>query len=118
VQFEQYTVTLLVLRRDAPQLGDRAAEALQEAHMAHLADLHDAGHLLATGPLLGPPDREFRGLAIFNVGPERALQLKQADPAVLAGRFTVRAMPWMVPSGSMSFSAARFPRSIAEAEAD
>jgi len=118
VLFDTYTVTLLVLRPDAPQLDDEAAAALQDAHLAFLADLHEAGHLLAAGPLVGSADREFRGLSIFNVGPERALELKREDPAVLAGRFAVIAFPWMVPAGAMSFSPTRFPRSLADTEDD
>jgi len=59
VEFDRYTVTLLILRPDAPQLAEAAADALQDAHMAHLSDLHDAGDLLAAGPLLGPADRPF-----------------------------------------------------------
>jgi uncharacterized protein len=118
MRFDHYTVTLLVLRDDAPQLDDDAATALQDAHLAHLADLHAAGHLLAAGPLLGPPERAFRGLSILNVDQDEAMRLKQADPAVRAGRFRVVAMPWMVPAGAMSFHPTRFPRSTAEAEAD
>lgn len=116
MDFDRYTVALLVLRPDAPQLDDEAAAALQDAHMAHLADLHEAGHLVAAGPLLGGPDRQFRGLSIFRVDPDRALELKQDDPAVKAGRFEVKVMPWIVPAGAMSFSPARFPRSVAEAD--
>jgi uncharacterized protein len=117
VQFDQYTVTLLVLHPDAPQLDDQAAAALQDAHMAHLADLHEAGYLLATGPLLSQPNHEFRGLIILNVSLERALELMQADPAVRAGRLIAKPMRWMVPSGAMSFSPTRLPRSMAEVEA-
>ena len=116
MQFDTYTVVLLVLRPDAPQLDEEAAAALQDAHLAHLADLHEAGHLVAAGPLLGAPDREFRGLSILRVDPERALQLKRGDPAVQAGRFDVKVMPWMVPAGAMSFSPTRFPRSVAETD--
>ena len=73
------------------------------------------GLLLAAGPLLG--DDAYRGLSILNVGPEEALRLKEADPAVRAGRFSVRVLPWMVPSGAMTFSRTRFPRSADEANA-
>ena len=69
MQFDQYTIALLILRPDAPELDDEAAAALQDAHMAHLADLHEAGHLLAAGHL---SDEKFRGLSILNVEPERA----------------------------------------------
>ena len=111
MQFDRYTIALLILRPDASQLDDEAAAALQDAHMAHLADLHEAGHLLAAGPL---DDEEFRGLSILNVEPQRALELKEQDPAVRLGRFSVKVIPWLVPSGAMSFSPIHFPRSTAE----
>src|SRR5215831_15137427 len=115
MQFDRFTITLLVLRPDAPELDQAAADALQDAHMAHLADLHAAGHLLAAGPLLGAPDRAFRGLSILNVEPERAIALKEEDPAVHAGLYRIEAFPWLVPAGAMTFAPAHFPRSIAEA---
>jgi hypothetical protein len=113
VEFDRYTIVLLTLRPDAPELDEEAAAALQDAHMAHLADLHEAGHLLAAGPL---SDEKFRGLSIMNVDPERARELKEQDPAVQIGRLSVNVIPWMVPAGAMSFSPTRFPRSVAETE--
>jgi uncharacterized protein len=115
VEFDSFTIALLVLRPDAPELDEAAAAALQDAHMSHLADLYEAGHLVAAGPL---SDDELRGLSILTVDPEQARALKEADPAVRAGRFSVKVVPWMVPAGAMSFSAARFPRSVAEASGD
>src|SRR5713101_8224382 len=111
VQLDRFSVALLILRPDAPNLDEEAAARLQDAHMAHLADLHEAGYLLAAGPLL---DEQFRGLSILNVEPERARALTEQDPAVIAGRFSVKVMPWMVPRGAMSFSLAHFPRSVSE----
>lgn len=112
MEFDRYTIVLLTLRPDAPEMSEDEANALQNAHMAHLADLHDAGYLLAAGPL---DDPEYRGLSILGVKPERALELKQKDPAVQAGRLAVKAIPWMVPGGVMSFPpGARFPRSLAD----
>ena len=115
MEFDRYTIVLLILRPDAPELDEEAAAALQDAHMAHLADLHEAGHLLAAGPL---SDEKFRGLSILNVEPERARELKEQDPAVQIGRFSVEVISWMVPAGAMAFSPARFPRSVAEVEGD
>lgn len=115
MQFDQFTVVLLRLRSDAPDLDDVAAAALQDAHMTHLADLHQAGHLLAAGPLF---DAELRGLSILAAAPEQARMLAEQDPAVQAGRLAVDVIPWMVPAGAMSFTPTRFPRSIAEVEAD
>jgi uncharacterized protein len=116
MDFDTFTVTLLILRPDAPQLDDDASAALQDAHMTHLAELHEAGHLLAAGPLLGSADEGFKGLSILKVDPAEALRLQQADPAVQAGRFSVKVLPWMVPSGAMAFAPTRFPHSMAEAQ--
>ena len=115
MEFDRFTIALLVLRPDAPKLDEQAENALQDAHMAFLADLHKAGYLLAAGPLLGVAEREFRGLSILSVDPEHALALKQEDPAVRAGRYDIQVFPWIVPKGAMSFSPTRFPRSMEEA---
>ena len=120
MKFDRYTVTLLLLRPDAPALGDSAADALQSAHLSHLADMHDAGLLLAAGPLPGADDRSFRGLSIWRADPKRVEEIISAhpDPAVSAGRFSVQVLPWMVPKGAMTFSRTRFPRSVEEARED
>jgi uncharacterized protein YciI len=111
MQLDRFTIALLGAAPDAPRLDDAAAAAMQDAHMSHLADLHDAGALLAAGPLL---DGRLRGLSILNVEPGEALELKRRDPAVRAGLYTVEAIPWLVPGGAISFAPTRFPRSIAE----
>jgi uncharacterized protein YciI len=115
MKFDQFTITLLILRPDAPKLDEKAAIALQDAHLAHLAKLHESGYLLAAGPLQGTKDGEFRGLSILNVDPEKALKLGEEDPAVQAGRFSVKVFRWMVPGGAMDFSPTSFPHSMAEA---
>jgi uncharacterized protein len=116
MEFDRFSIALLVRQPDAPALDEEAATELQEAHMAHLADLHEAGHLLAAGPLaFGDPSSDFRGLSILKVEPEQARELKEADPAVKAGRYRVEVLPWLVPKGAMSFGPTRFPRTIAEA---
>src|ERR1700730_3569230 len=107
MQFDRFSVSLLILRPDAPQLDEAEAAALQDAHMAHLADLHAAGYLLAAGPL---SDEHYRGLNMRNVGCEEARALKEQDPAVRAGRFSVHVMPWMLPAGAVHFTPTMFPR--------
>jgi uncharacterized protein YciI len=116
MDFDTFTIALLVLRPDAPALDEEASAALQDAHMAHLAELHEAGHLLAAGPLRGGAEEALRGLSILKVDPEQALRLKQADPAVQAGRYSIKVLPWIVPSGAMTFAPTRFPHSIAEVQ--
>ena len=106
---------LLVLRPDAPEQDDAAQAALQDAHLSHLADLHDAGHLIAAGPLGDP---ELRGIAIFGCDPDEAERLLADDPAVVAGRFSLKIMPWMAPRGAVSFAPVPFPRSATEAVAE
>ena len=114
MDLDRYTIVLLLAADEAPKLSDEEASALQEAHMAHLADLHDAGHLLAAGPVMGAADRRLRGFSILNVDPDRALQLKSEDPAVKAGIYRLEAHLWMVPSGLMHFTKGLLPRSMAE----
>jgi uncharacterized protein YciI len=111
VRFDLYTISLLNLRDDAPHLDEEAAAALQDAHMAYNAGLHDAGDLLAAGPL---PDARFRGLSVWAVEPERVEPLRAQDPAVRAGRLSAEVLRWMVPGGTIAFSRTRLPRSVAE----
>ena len=114
MEFDRFTIGLLILRADAPKLSEKDENALQDAHMAHLAKLHDEGILLAAGPLLGSSDRDLRGLEIYKGTPEQVKPTADQDPGVQAGRYTHRFLPWMVPGGTISFARARFPRSMAE----
>ncbi|SOD70930.1 hypothetical protein SAMN05892883_0553 [Jatrophihabitans sp. GAS493] len=111
MEFDRFSVALLVLRDDAPELDEQAAGELQDAHMAHLASMHVSGAAVAGGPLR---HGTFRGLTILTVDPDEARRLAEADPAVQAGRFRVEILPWMVPGGAMSFSNTFFPRSRAD----
>ncbi len=116
MEFDQYTLLLLLRREDAPALGEAALNELQDAHLAHLARLHEQGDLLAAGPALGPDDRRVRGVCLFGVPLDRALALEAEDPAVRAGRFRLEAFPWVVPRGTVSFPSSRFPQSQTEAD--
>ena len=111
---DSFTIVLLVTRPDAPEQDDDAQAASQDAHLSHLADLHEAGRLIAAGPLRDP---ELRGIAIFACDPEEAERLLADDPAVVAGWFSLRILPWMAPRGAVSFAPVPFPRSAAEAVA-
>ena len=112
MDFDRYTVVLLVTPDNPPQLSEEEADRLQDAHLSHLADLHERGVLLAAGPLGDPSSqRHFRGLSILRAEPDEALRLKREDPAVLAGVFDLVAMPWMLPAGAIHFTPTTFPRS-------
>jgi len=112
MQFDRFTVTLLTLCPDPPSLDAAAVDALQDEHMAYLAGL------LAAGPLLGSPDRPWRGLSIWRGEPDavRGLLEENPDPMVTAGRLRHEIIPWMVPGGALHFAPTHFPRSMAEAE--
>src|SRR2546428_12943616 len=114
MDFDRFTVGLLILRADAPRLSEEEENVVQDAHMAHLAKWHDEGHLLAAGPLLGSSDRDMRGLEIYKGSPDEVRPLADQDPGVRAGRYPHRFLPGMVPGGALTFAHTRFPRSMAE----
>jgi uncharacterized protein YciI len=105
MEFDELTVTLLVAGK-TPN-----SDELEDAHLAHLASLHDAGSLLAAGPLRDPAG-ELRGLSVLNVDVEEALRLKEADRAVREGVFDLRVMRWQIPAGAISFAHTFFPHSM------
>jgi uncharacterized protein len=118
MHFDRYTVTMLVLRPDAPAMSDEDAAALQDRHLAYGADLQDRGVVLARGPLTDQDDPRLRGMSIWSVDAATARELAQHDPAVRAGRLAVQVMTWMMPAGNLQFHQVRAPRSVAEANTD
>jgi uncharacterized protein YciI len=112
MDFDHFSIALLTLRDDAPAMSEAQERALQDAHLDHLARLHEAGQLLAAGPVGG--DSPYVGLSILTVGVDEARALKEADPAVIAGRLAVVVLPWMVPAGAVAFRSTRFPHSVAD----
>ena len=116
MKFDTYTIAFLLLRSDAPAMSEETEAALQDAHMDHLASLHERGELLAAGPVLGDAKRELRGFAIFRSTDLRHVSaLADEDPAVRAGRYRHEFHSWILPSGLMSFAPGRLPRSMSEA---
>ena len=116
MEFDRFTVCVLLRRSDAPVLGGEEANALQDAHLAHLARLHEEGHLLAAGPFLEDPIPSVRGLSIFRGSPEEVRRHADADPLVRAGYLENQLHLWMVPKGAVRFFPGKFPRSSREAE--
>ncbi|GAA1716270.1 hypothetical protein GCM10009745_75910 [Kribbella yunnanensis] len=114
MEFDQYTVTMLRLRADAPVMSEAEAGELQDRHLAHGAELQDRGIILARGPFTDQDDPQFRGFSIWSVDQETARAHASADPAVLAGRLAVTVMTWMMPAGNLQFTKVRAPRSRAE----
>jgi uncharacterized protein YciI len=118
MRFDRHTVTLLLLRPDAPDVTDEEAAALQDRHLAHGAALQEQGMILARGPLTDQDDPRYRGISVWSVDPETARTLANEDPSVLAGRLAVEVMTWMMPAGNLAFNKVQAPRSVAEAQAD
>ena len=115
MDFDTLTVVTLLTPENPRELTDAERDALQDRHLAHLADLHAAGILLAAGPTDGGSRlRPVRGFAILTVEPAKALALMSEDAAVTAGVFTLEAVAWMVPSGALSFAPTLFPRSMSD----
>lgn len=115
MDFATYTITLLLRRDDAPPLPAQEADRLQDAHMSHLADLHDAGELLAVGPVLGGDERDLRGFAIYaDTDTARVRAMADADPAVRAGVYRHEVFGWTLPAALLSFQPGRLPRSMAQ----
>jgi len=114
MEFDTFTVSLLVARANSAKLAQPEADALQDAHMDFLASLHEAGKLQAAGPFLNPMDRSFRGMCLHRIPPEEVSALFDKDPLVRAGRLSVQVFAWAVPKGAIAFSPTRFPHSQAE----
>jgi uncharacterized protein YciI len=118
MRFDRYTVTMLMLRPDAPVMTDEEAADLQDRHLAHGADLQARGLILARGPLTEQDDERFRGISIWSVDAATARAHAEADPSVQVGRLAVSVMTWMMPAGNLQFGKVRAPRSVAEADDD
>lgn len=114
MDFDRYTVLLLVRRTDAPALDAATAARLQDAHMTFLADQHAEGRLLAAGPVDPPSPTNTVGVCLYRVGVEEARSIGEGDPLVQAGRLRTEVFSWNVPAGTVSFAPTRFPRSMAE----
>jgi uncharacterized protein YciI len=114
IDFETLTVSLFEAVPDPPKMNRSQVEAMQDAHLMRLADLHDKGLLQVAGPFESPPGRTVRGLAIHRQPPETVRALLADDPYVAAGVLAVRVFTWRIPKGAISFSPVRFPRTRAE----
>jgi uncharacterized protein YciI len=116
MEFDQFSLVLLLTGPKDDEIDEQRRDEIQDAHLNHLATLHEAGLLFAAGPVLGGAETGYRGASILNVGADEARDLCDQDPAVQAGVFDVKVLPWLVPSGAVQYSRTRFPHSSAEAE--
>jgi uncharacterized protein len=102
-RFDEYELVLLWSAGGRVELEPEAAERLQRQHLGHLQAMRAAGHLLASGPLLGQPDPRLRGICVYRTGSVTAtLELAVSDPAVRAGQLEVQAMTWLTRPGALA----------------
>ena len=97
---EMSTYYLGLLRRGSNWSPDVTSETerIQEAHLAHIRRMFEAGDLVIAGPFTD--DGDLRGVFLFQTETlEEAQALAASDPAVKAGRLVVEIHPWKVPSG-------------------
>lgn len=115
MDFDRYTIALLIRSSKTPEVDPDQADRLQDAHMAHLASLHEGGKLVVAGPFTVGPTAPERGLCFFNCEIQEAQALCGRDPFVQAGQIEYHFFPWMTPAGSLSFARVRYPHSMSEA---
>ena len=115
MEFDQFSLVLLETNPAAPELDEETRARVFDGHLAHLAAGHDAGHMIGAGP--ASDGAALRGLCLTTLSPDEALAWSEVDPAVEAGVFTVRVVPWQVPAGAVAHAEARFPRSVSDASA-
>jgi len=86
--------TLALLEPGDSQIVDpEQLASIQRGHLAHIRRMADEGHLVLAGPLLDAPD--LRGLFILATDDlDEARALVSLDPAVQAGRLTIRLERW------------------------
>jgi uncharacterized protein YciI len=104
LEFDTYQFILLRWPEARPSLSDAEADRLQALHLGHLEAMREQGFMVAAGPLSDQSDERLRGISIYKVESlERARELAESDPAVLAGRLEVVAMTWSTRKNALRF---------------
>jgi len=103
VELERTTFVLLRRPPDAPAFSDDELAALQAAHLAHLAAMKEAGHMLVAGPFADQPDESWRGICLYRTGLDETRALAESDPMVRAGRLAVDVFTWVTQRGALRF---------------
>lgn len=105
--FDEHTVILLVRPADAPSFTEEELDRLQAEHLEYLRGLARRGVLVANGPLTDQTDERVRGVSIYALTLEEALEVARADPMVRAGRLAIEGARWLTATGTARFGAAR-----------
>ena len=102
-RFDEHTIVFLIRSPDAPELSEEDLDRLQIEHLTYLRDLKRRGVLIANGPLAEQTDVRMRGVSIYGVPLDEALQLANADPMVRAGRLVIEGARWWTAQGVARF---------------
>jgi uncharacterized protein len=95
LEFDTYQLVLLRWPEGRRSVSDEEADRLQSLHLGHLEAMREQGFLLVAGPLSDQGDERLRGIGIYRVESlDRARELAESDPAVVAGRLEIDAMTW------------------------
>jgi uncharacterized protein len=104
LEFDTYQLILLRWPEQRPSLSDAEADRLQGLHLGHLAAMREQGFIVASGPISDQADEQLRGIAIYKVDSlERARELAESDPAVIAGRLEIDAMTWSTRKNALQY---------------
>ncbi len=103
--FDKYHVVLLKKGPTWTPESTPELDKLQEDHLAHLRELHQAGQMSIAGPVQDfSAEGDIRGISVF---PETAVStieevkaLVEADPMFTNGRLVAEYMTWHVPEAS------------------
>ena len=99
---ESYELVMLRRPPHATQYDEETLERIQAEHMAFHAARRAEGTVVTNGPVVGQPDPSLRGFTFYRVGSvERAREIAEQDPSVLAGRLVVDVMEWLCPADTM-----------------
>jgi uncharacterized protein YciI len=96
-----YSFVLLKRGPRASEFSNDELGVLQEQHLAHLAAMHEQGHLVVAGPFSDQPDETLRGFCLYRTDLEETRRLAESDPSVQAGRMAVDVMAWWTAPGTL-----------------
>jgi uncharacterized protein len=102
MELESFELVLLRRPQHPTEYDDETLAQIQREHLDFHRRLRDAGLVVTNGPVIQPPDESLRGLTFYRTGSlERATELANTDPAVVAGRLVIEVMTWWCPPNSM-----------------
>src|SRR5437868_4011450 len=69
LEFEQFTLVLLMRPQNAPKLEEKRLDELQKQHLGHLGRMVESGKMVVAGPFGDQKDPAFRGGGIYLAPP-------------------------------------------------